>query len=114
MTAVPVHAAPGLGRLKVATKFTNIAKTWFAEQGKQIELIKLNGALELAPSMGLADAIVDIVDTGNTLRANGLEPRDLIANVSSRIIVNTASMKITTAIIREVLGKLRKAVEAGA
>ena len=114
MTAVPVNGTPGLGRLKVATKFTNIAKKYFAEQGKQIELIKLNGALELAPSMGLADAIVDIVDTGNTLRANGLEPKDLIANVSSRVIVNKASMKIKNAIIRDILGKLRKAVESRA
>ena len=112
MTAEPVNAVPGQGRLKVATKFTNIAKRYFAEQGKQIELIKLNGALELAPSMGLADAIVDIVDTGNTLRANGLEPRDLIAQVSSRVIVNKASMKIKNSIIRDILGKLRKAVES--
>lgn len=111
MTAQPVNAQAGQGRLKVATKFTNIAKQYFAEKGQQIELIKLNGALELAPSMGLADAIVDIVDTGNTLRANGLEPRELIANVSSRVIVNKASMKIKNAIIREILGKLRRAVD---
>ncbi len=112
MTAEPVNAIASNGRLKVATKFTNIAKQYFAEQGKQIELIKLNGALELAPSMGLADAIVDIVDTGNTLRANGLEPRELIAEVSSRVIVNKASMKIKNKIIREILGKLRKAVDS--
>ena len=112
MTAEPVGAAPVQGRLKVATKFVNIAKKYFAEQGRQIELIKLNGALELAPSMGLADSIVDIVDTGNTLRANGLEPKDLIANVSSRVIVNKASMKIKNATIRDILGKLRIAVDA--
>jgi ATP phosphoribosyltransferase len=112
MTAEPVNAVPVLGRLKVATKFTNIAKRYYAEQGKQIELIKLSGALELAPAMGLADAIVDIVDTGNTLKANGLEPRDLIAEVSSRVIVNKASMKIKNGIIRDILGKLRRAVEA--
>ena len=112
MTAEPVGAIPGVGRLKVATKFTNIAKRYFAEQGKQIELIKLNGALELAPSMGLADCIVDIVDTGKTLAANGLEPRELIANISSRVIVNRASMKIKNGIIRDILGKLRIAVEA--
>jgi ATP phosphoribosyltransferase len=111
MTAEPVDAVPVQGRLKVATKFTNIAKRYFAEQGKQIELIKLNGALELAPSMGLADAIVDIVDTGKTLEANGLEPRELIAQVSSRIIVNKASMKVKNAIIREILGQLGEAVE---
>ena len=112
MTAEPIGAPPATGRLKVATKFTNIAKKYFAEQGQQIELIKLNGALELAPAMGLADCIVDIVDTGKTLTANGLEPRQLIANISSRIIVNKASMKIKNDIIRDILGKLRMAVEA--
>lgn len=112
MTAGPVGSTPGQGRLRVATKFTNIAKQYFAEQGQQIELIKLNGALELAPAMGLADAIVDIVDTGKTLKANGLEPKELIAEVSCRIIVNKASMKIKNAIIREILGKLNKAVAA--
>lgn len=114
MTAEPLDSNPVQGRLKVATKFTNIAKKYFAEQGKQIDLIKLNGALELAPSMGLADSIVDIVDTGKTLKANGLEPRELIAHVSSRIIVNKASMKIKNALITEILGKLRKAVEDNA
>lgn len=114
MTAEPLNAAPVQGRLKVATKFTNIAKKYFAEQGKQIELIKLNGALELAPSMGLADSIVDIVDTGKTLVANGLEAKELIAHVSSRIIVNKASMKIKNALIRKVLGQLREAVEGRA
>lgn len=111
MTAVPIGSDPGQGRLRVATKFTNIAKKYFAEQGQQIELIKLNGALELAPAMGLADSIVDIVDTGKTLQANGLEPKALIANVSSRVIVNKASMKIKNAAIREILGKLSKVVE---
>lgn len=112
MTAQPVNCQVNQGRLKVATKFTNIAKQYFAEKGQQIELIKLNGALELAPAMGLADAIVDIVDTGNTLRANGLEPRELIADVSSRVIVNKASMKIKNGVIRKILGKLRDAVDA--
>ncbi len=114
MTAEPIHSSPKSDRLKVATKFTNIAKRYFAEQGKQIELIKLNGALELAPSLGLADAIVDIVDTGKTLVANGLEPKELIADVSSRVIVNKASMKIKNALIREIIGKLRQAVEQSA
>lgn len=111
MTAEPVEATVKSDRLKVATKFTNIAKRYFAEQGKQIELIKLNGALELAPSLGLADAIVDIVDTGKTLKANGLVPKELIAEISSRVIVNKASMKIKNALIREIIGKLRRAVE---
>ncbi len=106
MIAAPTQApAPG-ARLRVATKFTGIAKRWFAEQGRQVELIKLNGALEIAPAMGLADAIVDIVDTGNTLRANGLEPRETIAEISSRVIVNKASMKIKSRLIRAILERL--------
>jgi len=110
MTAQPVGAEPAGERLRVATKFTNIAKRYFAEQGRQIELIKLGGALELAPSLGLADAIVDIVDTGRTLKANGLEAKDLIANITSRVIVNKASMKIKNAVIMDILAKLRDVV----
>ena len=72
MTAAPKGAEAPAGRVKVASKFVNIARRYFAEQGIQTEIIKLNGALELAPSMGLADWIVDIVDSGNTLRANGM------------------------------------------
>ncbi|MCH2346443.1 MAG: ATP phosphoribosyltransferase [Pseudomonadales bacterium] len=113
MTAELVGSNPVSDRLRVATKFTNIAKKYFAEQGKQVELIKLNGALELAPSLGLADSIVDIVDSGETLKANGLEPKELIANISSRVIVNKASLKIKNAIIRDILADLREAVEAG-
>ncbi|BCD97589.1 ATP phosphoribosyltransferase [Marinagarivorans cellulosilyticus] len=82
------------GRLKIATKFVNIAKRYYAEQGRQVDVIKLYGAMELAPVLGLADEIVDIVDTGNTLIANGLEAREEIATVSSRLIVNKASMKM--------------------
>lgn len=94
MTAAPVGAPVPRGRVKVASKFVNIARRYFAEQGLQTDIIKLNGALELAPSMGLADWIVDIVDSGNTLRANGLEPLQTIAHISSRVIVNKASMKM--------------------
>ncbi|PDH33045.1 MAG: ATP phosphoribosyltransferase [OM182 bacterium MED-G28] len=110
MTAEPMVPSSTSDTLKVATKFTNIAKKYFAEQGQQVELIKLNGALELAPSLGLADLIVDIVETGQTLTANRMEPRDLIANVSSRVIVNKASMKIKNVIIRDILRKLNAAV----
>ena len=110
MTAAPKQAPANAGRLRVATKFTNIAKRWFAEQGRQVELIKLNGALEVAPAMGLADAIVDIVDTGNTLRANGLEPLETIAQISSRVIVNKASMKIKSRQIRAILDRLSSVV----
>ncbi len=106
MIAAPTQAPVSGARLRVATKFTGIAKRWFAEQGRQVELIKLNGALEIAPAMGLADAIVDIVDTGNTLRANGLEPRETIAEISSRVIVNKASMKIKSRLIHAILERL--------
>ena len=110
MTAEPMIPSSTSDTLKVATKFTNIAKKYFAEQGQQVELIKLNGALELAPSLGLADLIVDIVETGKTLTANGMEPKDLITNVSSRVIVNKASRKIKNAIIHDILRKLSAAV----
>ncbi len=112
MTAMPEGASETGGGLRVATKFTRIAKRWFAEQGRQVELIKLNGALEIAPAMGLADAIVDIVDTGNTLRANGLAPVETIAEISSRVIVNKASMKIKSRPIRAILERLAAAVSA--
>ena len=77
-----------------------------------IELIKLNGALELAPSLGLADIIVDIVDSGKTLQANGLEAKELITDISSRVIVNKASMKIKNTIISGILKKLKAAVRS--
>ena len=111
MTAIPKQSGPSPGRLRVATKFTNIAKKFFAERGQQIELIKLSGALELAPSLGLADAIVDIVDTGKTIKANGLVPQHKIADISSRVIVNKAAMKTKTALIKKVLVKLSEVVE---
>lgn len=112
MTAAPVGAAYPCGRVRVASKFVNIARHYFADQGLQTDIIKLNGALELAPSMGLADWIVDIVDSGNTLRANGLEPLELIANISSRVIVNKASMKMKHAAVSDLLERIRHAVEA--
>lgn len=112
MTAAPVGARPPRGRVKVASKFVNIARRYFAEQGLQTDIIKLNGALELAPSMGLADWIVDIVDSGNTLRANGLEPLQTIAHISSRVIVNKASMKMKHRAVSELLKKLGDVVAA--
>jgi len=110
MTAAPVGKPPSRGRLRVASKFVNIAKRYFAAEGIQAEIIKLNGALELAPAMGLADQIVDIVDTGNTLRANGMEPVNLIADISSRVIVNKAAMKMKHKRISELLESLADAV----
>jgi ATP phosphoribosyltransferase len=98
------------GRIKVATKFVNIAKQYYASQGRQADVIKLYGAMELAPIMNLADEIVDIVDSGNTLRANGLEPREHIADISSRVIVNKASMKMKHDIIQALLDDVAKAI----
>jgi ATP phosphoribosyltransferase len=112
MTAAPVGAALDSPRLRVASKFVNIAKQYFYQQGRQVDIIKLNGALELAPLMGLADCIVDIVDTGNTLRANGLEPREVIADISTRVIVNRASMKIKHGLVQDLLQRLQHAVAA--
>lgn len=111
MVAALKDAPPVSGRLRVATKFVNVARQYFAQQGKQAEIIKLYGAMELAPLVGLADRIVDIVDTGNTLRANGLEPTEMIAEVSSRVVVNRASMKTRHAAIQAILDKLEQAVE---
>jgi len=111
MTAAIKGSAQPEGRRRVATKFVNTAKRWYAEQGIQVDLIKLYGGMELAPIMGLADEIVDIVDTGNTLRANGLEPREFIADISSRLVVNRASMKMKYQLIQPLLDRLRLAVE---
>lgn len=94
MTAGVKGQAPAAGRMRIATKYTKLAKQYYAEQGRQVDIIKLYGAMELAPIMNLADEIVDIVDTGNTLVANGLEPREEIARISTRLIVNKASMKM--------------------
>jgi len=88
----------------------NIAKNYFSEHGRQVDIIKLNGALELAPIMGLADCIVDIVDTGKTLKANGLEPKEHIADISTRVIVNKASMKIKHNRVQSLLERLGDAV----
>lgn len=98
-------------RLRVATKFVNIAKRFYAEQGVQAEIIKLYGSMELAPLVGLADRIVDVVDTGNTLRANGLMPLEHIADVSSRLIVNKASMKLKYQQIHQLIEQLTLAVK---
>lgn len=112
MTAGAVGAAEPKGRLRVATKFVNVAKAYYAEQGRQVEVIKLYGSMELAPLVGLADKIIDVVDTGNTLKANGLEAQELIATISSRLIVNKASMKMKHAPIQALIESLRQAVES--
>ena len=110
MTAGPKERVPTVGRIRVATKFVNVAKRYYAEQGLQADIIKLYGAMELAPIMDLADQIVDIVDTGNTLKANGLEPYELIDDVSSRLVANKASLKMKHKSIQQIVEKLTVAV----
>lgn len=99
--------APELGtRVRVATKYPQIARNYFASKGIQAEIIKLYGSMELAPLVGLADCIVDLVDTGSTLRANDLEPRELIMNISSRLVVNKAAMKMKHQAITALLSQI--------
>jgi len=99
------------GRLRVATKYVNTAKKYFTDLGIQVEVIKLYGSMELAPIVSLSDCIVDLVDTGNTLKANGLEATDHICDISSRLIVNKASMKMKHTRIKEIIGQIAEAVK---
>lgn len=110
MTAALADAKPAGRRRTVASKFVNIAKRYYAEQGINADIVKLYGALELAPLVELSDEIVDIVDTGNTLKANGLQPRELIAPVSARLIVNKAAMKMKHSAIQALVASLSAAV----
>ena len=97
----------GTSTLRVATKFTNIAKTYYAEKCRDIDIIKLNGSIEIAPILSLSDVIVDIVETGATLKENGLEPKETIVNISARLISNKASYKFKA----ETVDKLKDALE---
>jgi len=99
------------GQIKVATKFVNCTRDYFAKQGRQIEIIKLYGSMELAPIVGLADIIVDVVQTGSTLKANGLVPLEHMADISSRIVVNSASMKTKHEKLKSLLDQLKLAVD---
>lgn len=110
MTAGPVGQSANSSRMRVATKYVETARRYFAAQGIQVEIIKLYGSMELAPMVGLADCIVDLVDTGNTLRANGLEPFEHIADISSRLVVNKASMKMKHAKVGEFISMMTQAV----
>ena len=98
-------------RLRVATKYINSAREYYAGKGEQVELIKLYGSMELAPLVRLADRIVDVVDTGNTLKANGLAPMEHIADISSRLIVNKASMKMKHAKVKTFISDIMDAVD---
>ena len=94
--------------LKVATSLPNIARRYYHEKSRDIDIIKLNGSIELAPLLGLSDVIVDLVETGNTLKANGLEPKEEIVAVSARLIANKASFKFQSEAIRAITEALRK------
>ena len=96
--------------LKVATKYVRSTKEYFYNQGKQVEVIKLYGAMELAPIVGLSDCIVDVVDTGNTLKANNLVPLDLIYEVSSRLIVNSAAFNTKHSEINDWIQKIKQSL----
>jgi len=98
-------------RLKVATKYPRITRQFFLDQGRQVELIKLYGSMELAPVVGLADIIVDLVATGSTLQANGLTPLEHIMDISSRLIVNRASLKMKNQPIKDLVEVIEAAVE---
>ena len=110
MVAGLVDEPPLPRRLTVATKFVDTAKRHYAKLGVQADIIKLSGAIELAPVMGLSDRIVDVVETGSTLKANGLEPKELIVEISARLIVNKASFKIKRAALSDLIDGVEQAV----
>ena len=97
--------------LRVATKFTHIAADYYGKLGRQIDIIKLNGSIELAPILGLSDVIVDIVETGTTLRENNLSVVQEILPISARLIANKASFQFKSAQIEALLGQVREQVE---
>lgn len=106
-----VLAAPGdfretIARPRVATKYINTTRNYFSAMGRQVEIIKLYGSMELAPILGLADYIVDLVDTGKTLQANGLVALEEIAEISSRLIVNKAAMKMNHQAIKPLIQQM--------
>ncbi|MGM0593144.1 MAG: ATP phosphoribosyltransferase [Pseudomonadota bacterium] len=111
MVAGPTGGVEPSGRMKIATKFVNSTRRYYAELGQQVEIIKLYGSMELAPLVGLADRIVDLVDTGNTLKANGLAPMEHIADISSRLVVNKASMKMKHDTVQGFVDRIAEAVQ---
>lgn len=96
---------------RIASKYPNVARAFFAKKGMDVDIIKIEGSVELAPILDLADAIVDIVETGSTLKANGLVPIEDVAQVSARLIVNTASMKLHKAAIDDFISRCERELE---
>ena len=97
--------------LRVATKFVNVAREFYASSGTDIDIIRLNGSIELAPILGLSDVIVDLVETGTTLRENNLEVIEEIAQISARLIANKASFKFKTSQIEHIVQKLEDTID---
>ena len=110
MVAGLPDAPPGPGRMRIATKYVRCAERHFAAQGRQVEIIKLYGSMELAPLVGLADRIVDLVESGGTLKANGLVALEHIADISSRLVVNKAAWKMKHTAVTGLVAVLREAV----
>ena len=100
-----------LTTLKVATKFENIAKRYYASRGRDIDIIKLNGSIELAPILSLSDVIVDIVETGTTLKENDLEVFETIFPISARLIANKSSFKFKTREIEKIVESIKKEIK---
>ena len=97
-------------KIKVATKYPSFAKDFFSKLSKDIDIVILKGAIEIAPILGLSDCIVDLVQTGKTLKENGLKELDLISNISSKLIVNKSSFKSNNKTIKNLLEKLKKEI----
>lgn len=97
-------------RLKVVTKYVKTAREHFADKGMHVDLIKLYGSMELGPLVGLADAIVDLVSTGGTLRANNLKAVEEVADISSRLVVNQASLKLKRDLLQPIMDAFAEAV----
>jgi len=113
MVAGPANPQSRPRRLRIATKYVQSTRRFYADRREQVEIIKLYGSMELAPLVGLADLIVDVVDTGNTLKANGLVPLEHIADISSRLVVNQASIKMKHGRITDFMARVKAAVENG-
>ena len=95
----------------IASKYVNVAKNYFEQKNMDVDVVKIEGSVELAPVLGLADAIVDIVETGTTLKENGLVVKEEVCPVSARLIVNIASMKLRKKEIEELIDKIEKDIK---
>ena len=101
----------GFSEKTVASKYPNVTRAFFESKAMDVRVIKIEGSVELAPLLGLSDAIVDIVETGSTLRENGLEVKETVADISARLIVNTASMKLRKQEIEALSAKMEEAIQ---